>query len=417
MPTNPVIFDILLKNGLLIDPSQGIRALTEVGIAKGQIAAISNHLKDSQARRVYDLTGKIITPGWIDLHCHPVGSFAKLGLNAQSIGVDSGVTLLCDAGSAGAGNFSALRDFLFDLTEPDQNLPDKVQRGCSAPKTDVVCFLNVAVSGQIQLPEIRKARDIDINACREVIATNKDIIRGIKIRAVQAMAESVGIAAVISAKRLAKDLQLPLMLHIGETRQRHPADSMDAFSRKAVALLDKGDILSHYLTWEPGGMIRPDGRIETELEAAHNRGIILDVAHGLNHFSSKIASHALARGMLPSVISTDLCKLVAPVVPSLAVVMSKFINLGLTLDQVIAMVTLNPARALGLAHCRGSLKPGMPADITILEQIRGKYFFSDGTSGEGTKGDLFLEPRMIFKAGKVWTASSGYDLTEGQPAT
>jgi dihydroorotase len=198
------------------------------------------------------------------------------------------------------------------------------------------------------------------------------------------------------------------MMHIGETRKRVPKDKMDDFSRAAVSLLEKGDILSHYLTWEPGGMILKDGTVYPELEDAKRRGVVLDSSHGLNHISFIVARKAIEKDLLPTVISTDMASMVLPAAQSLPVVMSKFLNLGLTLDQVIEMTTTNPAKALGEEKKRGSLKPGYMADITVMELMQGEYIFCDGHGGERMDGNLLLEPRMVFKEGKEMPAYSRY---------
>ncbi|GAF79000.1 unnamed protein product, partial [marine sediment metagenome] len=123
-----------------------------------------------------------------------------------------------------------------------------------------------------------------------------------------------------------------------------------------------------------------------------------------------IARHAIAKGLIPTVISTDMASIVLPAAQSLAVVMSKFINMGLTVDQVIEMTTINPAKALGEEKKRGSMKPGMSADITVLELTKGDYTFGDGTGGEIIHGDVLLEPRMVFKAGEGMPAYSRYHI-------
>jgi len=187
-------------------------------------------------------------------------------------------------------------------------------------------------------------------------------------------------------------------------------DWMDDFSRSAVSLLGRGDILSHYLTWEPGGMILKDGTIYPELEAAKKRGVYLDSCHGLNHFSFAVARLGLSRGFIPSIISTDMAISGLPVIQSLSVLMSKFLNLGLTLDQVIEMTTLNPARAIGEEGTRGTLKIGNAADITVLELLKGDYLFSDGKGCESLRGTLLLEPRMVFKSGEMRPAYSRYHI-------
>ena len=237
-----------------------------------------------------------------------------------------------------------------------------------------------------------------------------DIVNGVMIWAIQSLADGLGIKAIEIAKKIASDINLPLMMHVGETRSRIPNDRMDDFSRAAVSLLEEGDILSHYLTWEPGGMILKDGTVYPELEAAQNRGVVLDSCHGLNHFSFTIARHAIAKGLIPDVISSDLCSIALPAAQSLAVVMSKFINMGLSVDQVIEMTTINPAKALGEEKRRGSLKPGMSADITVMELTKGDYVFGDGRGGEIMHSDVLLEPRMVFKAGEGMPAYSRYHI-------
>jgi dihydroorotase len=377
---------------LIIDPSQGIHKTGSVAIQDGKIVALLDNFSEKDARKIFDMEGKIITAGLIDIHCHPVQGFAASGVSENEIGLNSGVTLLCDAGSAGAANFETMRLFIIDRA-----------------KTDIVCFLNLANTGLIKMPEIWSEHDIDVNLTKQVIEANRDIIKGIKLRAVQPLADGFGIKAVEIAKQLASDVNMHLMMHVGETRPRVPNDKMDDFSRTAVSLLDEGDILSHYLTWEPGGMILKDGTIYPELEKAKKRGVVLDSCHGLNHFSFTIARYAIAEGLIPTVISTDLCKVVAPAAQSLVVVMSKFLHLGLNLDQVIEMTTINPAKALGEKN-RGSIKPGMVADITVTELTQGNYIFADGGSGETINGQILLEPRMLLKAGEPMPAYSHYHI-------
>lgn len=387
------MFDILLKDGLIIDPSQGIHKMGSVAIQDSKIVAVGEDTSETEAEKVFNMEGKIIAPGLIDIHCHPAAGFSWLGAPADEIGLSSGVTLLCDGGTSGAANFEAMRLF---IVEP--------------AKTDIFCFLNLSNTGLITLPEIWSEQNIDVDQSEQVIEANLDIVKGVKIRAIQSLADGLGIKAIEIAKKIASDINLPLMMHVGETRSRIPNDRMDDFSRAAVSLLEEGDILSHYLTWEPGGMILKDGTVYPELEAAQNRGVVLDSCHGLNHFSFTIARHAIARGLIPDVISSDLCSIALPAAQSLAVVMSKFINMGLSVDQVIEMTTINPAKALGEEKRRGSLKPGMSADITVMELTKGDYVFGDGRGGEIMHSDVLLEPRMVFKAGEGMPAYSRYHI-------
>jgi dihydroorotase len=387
------MFDILLRGGLLVDPSQGLHRPGTVAIKDGKIASVGGNEAGVEARKVIPMEGKIIAAGLIDIHCHPVAGFAELGVPADEIGLNSGVTLLCDGGSSGWANFEALQKFIVNPA-----------------KTDMFCFLNMASTGLIAMPEIWSERNMGPEHARQTIESHGEVIKGVKIRAVQALAEGVGLRAIEIAKKLANDVNLPLMLHIGETRARMPRDKMDDFSRAAVSLLEGGDILSHYLTWEPGGLILRDGTVYPELEAAKKRGVILDSSHGLNHFSFIIARHAIRMGLLPTVISTDMASINLSVVQSLPMLMSKFINMGLSLDQVIEMTTINPARALGEEERRGSLKTGRPADMVVLEMTKGAYVFGDGKGGGTLDGDVILEPRMVFKGGELMPAYNRYQM-------
>ncbi len=387
------MYDILLKGGRLVDPSQEMNRAGSVAIRDGRIAAVGEDVKDEEAKEVLSLEGKIVTPGLIDLHCHPAAGFAEIGVPTDEIGLNSGVTLLCDGGTSGGANFDAMRLLIIDRC-----------------KTEVVCFLNLSNTGLIKIPEIWSDRNIDVDLSRKVIEKNRDLIKGIKVRAVEALAQGPGMKAIETAKKLATDLKLPLMMHIGETRRRRENDPMDAFSRAAVSVLERGDILSHYLTWEPGGMFPREGMVYPELETARRRGVILDSCHGLNHFSFKIARAAIEIGMAPDVISTDLSMVVSQVTPSLVVVMSKFLHLGLTLDQVIEMTTINAAGSLKEEGRRGSLKSGFSADITVMELTKGDYIYRDGTAGETIHGEVLLEPRMVLKSGKMMPAYSRYRI-------
>ena len=387
------MYDVLLRHGEVIDPAQEIHRIASVAIQNGKIAEIADDISEAKAKKVIPAEGKIITPGLIDIHCHPGAGLVWIGVSADEIGLDTGVTLLGDAGTSGWANFQAFRSLVVEKA-----------------KTDVLCFLNLASTGLATLPEIWSEKDIDIPRLVDVVASNREVIRGIKLRCVQALEESMGIKAVKMAKKIATDHRLPLMIHIGETRKRTEDHKMDDFSRAAVSLMERGDILSHYLTWEPGGLILKDGTIYPELIEAQKRGVLLDSCHGLNHFSFAIARHALDMGMIPDVVSTDLATVSQPAAQSLVVAMSKFLNLGVSLDRVIKMATIHPARALGEDGRRGSLKAGMPADITLMKLERGNFIFSDGTGGERIIGELLLEPTGVFKKGRFYPAFSGYHI-------
>jgi dihydroorotase len=164
------------------------------------------------------------------------------------------------------------------------------------------------------------------------------------------------------------------------------------------------------MTWRPGGMVLPDRTVFPELSEARDRGVLLDCSHGKNNFSLAVAEVLLAMGLKPDIITTDLSSIGAPYVQSLLVTMSKFISLGMPLYEVIAAVTCNPAKAIGVDGEWGSLKPGRRADISILENVEGTFTFFDGAAGNTRRGSCLLEPRMILQKGVPRPCRSFYHL-------
>ena len=375
------MYDILLKNARVVDPSQDIDGILDVAVKDGVIACLQAGIPPEQARVTYPLDGKIVVPGLIDAHCHPALDFAGHAVHPDDAGVNAGVLLAGDAGSAGAANFHTLRAMYFGRV-----------------RTEMVFFLNVASSGQIHPPEIRTIHDVDFPLLKTVVENNRDAIKGLKLRIFDPLIE-VRPDVVQLSLGAAEELGLPLMIHLGNFRPRTENDPQDAFSRAVLKRLRKGDIVSHYMTWRPGGMVLPDGEIFPELREAKERGVVLDCAHGKNNFSFKVAEALMRSGLGPDVISTDLSSLGVVHVQSLLVTMSKFMHLGMSLYEVVAATTCNPARALGIGDAWGSLAAGRKANISILEEVAGDFVFFDGTAGNTRRGTRLLEPRLVIRDG------------------
>jgi dihydroorotase len=211
------------------------------------------------------------------------------------------------------------------------------------------------------------------------------------------------------------------MVHIGMNFEEDiSSETLHAFTRRMLSLLAPGDILTHTYTSRPGGVIHPDKGVMPELKAAAERGVILDIAPAKSHFSFPLARIALDDGIVPNVLSTDITKTNyrGPALFSLPVVMSKFLALGLSLDDVIAKVTIHPSKILKEEPRRGSLSVGCPADLTLFELREGKFVFSDGLAGNTLVGDRLLEPRMTIKNGEVLSARSRFrDHVPGETVT
>lgn len=334
--------DLLLKGGHVIDAAQGINGVNDIAVKDGKISAMGKDISVSEARKVIPAANRVVTPGLIDMHCHP-GSIDLGTVEPDDIGIYSGVTTLCEGGEAGAGNFYSL-----------------LKHEIGPARTDMFCFLNFALTGLAGFPqpEISDENDINLEITRKVIEENRDVIKGLKLRLLQPLARGMGIKVVETAKKLALEMHLPLVIHIGESRSRRPGDIIDDFNRSAVSLLDKGDVIAHFMTWEAGGLILPDGTIFPELIEAQKRGVILDACTGRTHLGFSIARHAIQQGLLPTIISTDINAANISIAQSLLVTMSKFLNLGLDIAQVIGMTTSNPADVLGEAAGGEPLKQG-----------------------------------------------------------
>jgi len=388
------MYELLVKGGVVIDPAQGIHDQKDIGISQGKITALAGDIAPSEAKRVIDARGKIVTPGLIDIHAHIAGGVIDIAVTPDEGGVHSGVTTACDAGSTGYANFLPLKRFVIPQA-----------------RTDVFCFLHICPTGLARMPELWSWHDIDLKAMLGTIQENRDIIKGIKLRATGTVAQNLGLESVRVAKRVAIEAGLPLMIHIGADIDEDAAlaDGANSFTGELLPFLDKGDILSHIFTWRAGGVIKHDGSVLPELREAVGRGVILDMAPGTNNFSFQITEKGLQQGILPNILSTDLTinSINGPVF-SLVVTMSKFLALGLSLDQVIEMTTINPARALGEEQQRGSLRLGMPADISLLEMTEGDFIFSSGKEGDTLKGKCLLVPRLTLKSGVEIEAQSRF---------
>jgi dihydroorotase len=386
------MYDILLKDARVIDPSQEVDGLLDVAIADGKIAALEAGIPHNRAKVTIPLAGRIVTPGLVDAHCHPALHLTDHAVFPDDAGVHAGVLLVNDGGSAGAANFLTLREMYYKRVQ-----------------TDMTFFLNIATAGLIHPPEIRTIHDIDLKRLKATVEENRPIIKGLKLRALEPLSK-IQPDVVQLALDAAEELKLPLMVHIGDFRERIDNDPLDDFTRGVVRRLRRGDIISHFMTWRPGGMVLPNGTVFPELKEARDRGVLLDCSHGKNNFSFKVAEALLAVGLKPDIITTDLSSVGVPYVQSLLVTMSKFISLGMPLHEVIAAVTCNGAKAIGVDGEWGSLRPGRAADITVLEEVEGTFTFFDGAAGNIRKGSHLLEPRLVLQRGVPLPCRSFYQL-------
>ncbi len=389
------MFDLLIKGGTLIDPAQGIHGIQDIAISNGKIAQLLDNIDPHEANRVIDVKGKLVTPGLIDLHLHVAHIVTGLSVPPDDVGVKTAVTTVVDGGSTGYANFEAFKRFVVPQA-----------------RTDIFAFIHVTPNGLSVTPETWGWYDINPDAILKTIEANRDIIKGIKMRAIGSVIENQGVEAIKTAKRIASEAKLPLSVHVGIwLDETTPEKQVDAFTIELLNSLERGDIIEHIYTANPGGIIKPDGTVFAELWDAIKRGVVLDVANGIFNFSFNIARIGLEKGVLPTTLSTDFVtpNFDTPMVLSLTVTMSKFLALGLNLEQVIEMTTFNPAKALGEEKQRGSLSVGMKADISVLELLEGNFLFQDRIEKRSAiKGKRLLVPRLAVKEGEVIEAGPRY---------
>jgi len=371
------MYDLLIKNGRVIDPAQQLDDQLDIAINGDEIACLSENISPAESNQVINAQGKIVTPGLIDSHCHVYSKQDPPGTEPDTIGVNQGVTTVVDGGSAGQATFA---DFKKDI---------------ATARTTVYCLLHIGSLGQKIIPELRNWEEIDLDATATTIQANRDLIRGIKIRLLGDLISKEGVEVVKTAQKAAKRFNLPLVVHMGDLKQR----VSPTLTQETLPLLESGDILTHLYNSNWGGCMRDDGTFLPELRQAMQRGVILDIGRGRIHFNFEVAKNGLSQGILPTTISSDI---VAPSITDrvygLTAVMSTLLELGLTLTQVIEMSTINPARALGLADRIGSLEPGMAADISILNLLPGKWTIVDSAQKTLTLTQL-LSPDSTVKSG------------------
>lgn len=361
----------------MVDPLQRIHEITDVAIKDGVVAKVERGLSEDQAAKVIDATGKIVCPGFIDLHVHVYEGVSHYGINVDEHCLKTGSTTVLDAGSAGADTFTGFRRYVIDVSE-----------------TRVFAMLNISSLGMVSpvVGELEDIRYADIQKAVNVCEKNKDVIMGIKVRLSREMVGDNGLKPLMKAKEAAEAVGRPIMVHIGNTP--NPL-------REILAEMRSGDILTHCFTGRPNGIIGKDGGVIPEAREAIRRGVIFDVGHGVGSFCFDVARRALQQGVEPNSISSDLhlYNINGPVF-DLATTMSKFIHLGLPMERVIEKVTRIPANFLGLLGKIGTLKAGAIADVVVLSDEKGDFVLED-SYGKKEKADQRLSPIVVMKGGQV----------------
>ena len=366
------MYDLIIRNARLSDEQ-----VVDIALQDGRIAAVGN--VQGTARRERDLAGRFyLSSGWIDSHVHCYPKSPLYHDEADAIGVAHGVTTVVDAGSTGAEHI----DDFYQLTR--------------AAQTQVYALINIARTGIVTQNELADMTQIDGEAVKQAVARLPDFIVGLKARISSSVVGQNGVQPLIKAKAIQQvSGGLPLMVHIGNN-----PPNLD----QIADLLTTGDIITHCFNGKPNRILTPQGELKAAVKQAIARGVKLDVGHGSASFSFEVARAAIAQGILPDTISSDIyCRnrLAGPV-HNLAHVMSKFFSVGMTLPQVIDCVTVNAAAGLRLQR-KGQLKVGYDADLTVFSVKEETRPFID-SEGEQVAGEKHLVPLAAVVAG-TWIAT------------
>ena len=359
-------YDTVIQGGRVIDGAQKINKVADVAIKDGKIAAINANIPASSAMQVLNAKGKIVSPGLIDVHTHLI----NLGMT-PAMALSDGVTSMVDGGSVGAANLDSLQKLI-------ANAPNRVR-----------VLLHIASKGNAG-GEALELGNLDADACRRVVEANPNLITGVKVRVGKAIAGPNELEALRLAVKAAG--KLPVVVHVGDSTATMPS---------MLAILRPGDVVTHMYAPTPNGLFDANNKILPEVRDARKKGILFDIGHGqLMHITWDVAQRALDQGFPPDTISTDLNQLtrVAQVF-SLPTTMSKFLLLGMKIEDILACVTTSAAKSLPLLRPYGTLKTGAPADVTVLEVQEGSFEYVDNLKAPRT-GTKKIVATATFVGGK-----------------
>ncbi len=378
-------FDLVIKGGEVFDPSQSLRAKRDIGMRFGRIEALEADIPASRALRILDASGRLVLPGLVDLHSHVYPYGSALGIPADELVPYQGTTTMVSAGDAGANNFAAFRRYVQAQT-----------------RTRLYAFVHIANIGLAGFPEpeLFHLGFAHPEECGKTVAENADIAIGVKVRMSENVINQAGLEPLRRAIRATEIAGggARVMCHIGGV-------ATPELMREILNTLRKDDILTHCFTGFPNNAGRftnivQDGKLLPEATAAKKRGVIFDVGHGGGSFDFTVAEAAMREGLLPDTISSDIHVVSGntPGMPYLTWVMSKFLALGLPLEQVLRMASSVPGAIINRLPMLGTLQVGAPADASLVEIVNGPVEFVD-TRNNKRAGNAYIRPLQSVLAG------------------
>lgn len=379
MSTAPT-YDLLLKGGALLDPAQGLYDRRDVAFQDGLVASVANRIDPASASNVVDVAGKLITPGFIDLHGHFYHGGSGSAVHADRTCLASGMTTGIDAGSSGFLNYGAMKDYVFP-----------------AHRARLLAFIHLGAAGlalnRVLGGEMQDLRVVDVDRTADAIKGNPGFFFGVKVRMhVDAVAHWNAPTAMRLARAVADQARSRVMVHVSGTPIPLP---------EILEYLGTGDIVTHAFNGYHESMLDRQGKVRPEVWAAVERGVVMDVGHAGVHCDVEVARAAIQQGLPPTTISTDVH--IPP--PGRTVylmndLVSKFHALGLSLNDAVAAGTARPAQVLGLQDSLGSLAPGMAGDAAVFDLREGRFVWHD-MAGHSVDGKVRLDTFLTVRNGKV----------------
>ena len=369
-------YDILLKGGTVIDPAQKLHDRHDVAVIDGKIAAIEEDISAREATQTVFVDGKYVTPGLVDIHAHVYAGVTTWGVKADPVCTTTGVTTIVDAGSPGWATFPGFREY---IAEPAQ--------------THILTYVHISGIGLVYGPvgEMHELEYAHPEKVADTLMQNRDITVGVKVRQGKSQVGDNGVEPLKLAIEAAKIADTSVMVHIG-TGVPLP---------DVLKLMRPGDVVTHCFQGNGDCIVDDKGRVIPEAWAAREDGVIFDVGHGGGSFNYEVAQRAMEQGFISDVISTDLHSgnINGPVY-DLPTTLSKFLNLGLSFEEVIEKSTIAAARAIGREDALGHLKVGTIADIAVFDVIEGEFELFD-THGTMVIANRKLQADLTIREGKL----------------
>jgi len=379
--------DLLIKGGTVVDPGQNLHALLDVAVTNGRITQVAPDIPADGSRTLIPAKGRIVTPGLIDVHVHVFEGVGPTGVNADQYCLGRGVTTAVDAGSAGYFSIAGLRQYVIKPSA-----------------TRLYAMIDIGARGTLMglAGNYFNLDWVNPQLTASAAEASKPDVVAIKVRLSKEITGSNDLEILKRALEAAEISHLPMMVHVGDSFSPLP---------EILTKLRKGDILTHCFTGRPHGPLDANGKLLPEMLDCRARGVLFDVGDGGPHLSLDVAEKCLQQNFLPDTFGTDLGGLsINGPVYDLVTELSKFLAIGLTLDQVIERVTSRPAHMFNFGVELGTLKPGSVADITILDVREGSFVFGDST-GKKRTGKQKLQSVAAIRAGRAYINRSD-DVTD-----